>query len=101
MADLEAIRARRAAASPGPYGLWAGSLVDAARKVIVHQAGFERAATPWPPDAIFLAHAWQDIGDLLELVEELEDGLGMADAFTISEHGPWDEVAREDDKRSG
>ena len=70
--QLAAIRARRDAATPGP---WRKDHTDA---TTISALGHFIGETLRDADAEFVAHARQDVDDLLDYVDELSIALGIA-----------------------
>jgi hypothetical protein len=67
--DLDAIRARAEAATPGPWER-SGSLVQAGRRARRARVG-QTWGLAWKQDAEFIAHAREDVPALLDEVERL------------------------------
>jgi hypothetical protein len=69
--ELARIAARHAAASPGP---WRHERRDFAPRIVYPASGYSIPAHSYstnPEDAVFIAHAWQDVWTLLDEVERL------------------------------
>ena len=77
MTNLDAIRQRLEAATPGPWGETCGILKHYVWSGGEEDLGFslqelhphDGREVPAHANAEFIAHAWQDISDLLDLVD--------------------------------
>ena len=98
--DLAAIKVRLAAATPGPYtakGVLPFIDIRAGDRCVVHWAGFDSASGTKKQrhhNADFLAHSWEDIRDLLELVDALTEG---GEAITFPAFDPYAELAKQEE----
>jgi len=74
MLDLEPIKARMEAATPGPW-IWYGTTFSE-RDILVCKKNYEPITLePWSPDGVFLVSARTDIPTLVAEVEELREKL--------------------------
>lgn len=74
---LEPIRARHAAATPGPYNVRRDGRYGPAHLTAFNAHDFELTVvgtihTLRPADSVLMARAWQDISDLLVEIDRLE-----------------------------